>query len=439
MELLVAGLIMASFFQLIGALVLASARAAVPRVHWLASLLGLNAAVSFLSALEGTGATAARSWVAAVDALTLPLLVGAHPALAGRTRVLLLGAAAALALVDAAAHALWPAVARAFSFDVVVRAVPYYLALAALIAHSALRAGAAGWVALAFLPRALYFGLTGLAPRATAWEWADGAGKLVLLAASLWALARLLRRGTGPPRVVVAAVGMMGPLFWLAVQLQGAWNLTTVFFDLATLAIARPLLLYVGLCPGDLPRIVRRTAEGGLAAVLVLAASSLWTDARAPAAVAFSGGIGLAVIAALEAVSPRAAASGAEGIGAPLWQRALPELLGSERPEAAPRAEWTQQELARRLRVSPRRISELARLNERCEGKLDRWVPEWRAAGASRPVVIEAHQGAVAGKPGVWRYYRLTPLGARLAQAVSRDRSDDFDDLAVRSEAEPAS
>lgn len=66
-------------------------------------------------------------------------------------------------------------------------------------------------------------------------------------------------------------------------------------------------------------------------------------------------------------------------------------------------------------------------MNEGAEARLDAFLPEWRARAPPGlvPEIIHQHRGAIPGHPGVWVYYRLTPLGERLATRLTNEIDPD--------------
>lgn len=119
---------------------------------------------------------------------------------------------------------------------------------------------------------------------------------------------------------------------------------------------------------------------------------------------------------------PRTAPSALDG---PQWQTLLLALRGSCLPEgAAPRGEdrLRQRTLVEATGIPAPRVSTIVRdLNETAAARLDGYAPGWRGEGALplEPQLVQQLRGSVVGLPGVWVYYRLTPLGERLAGTLA--------------------
>lgn len=120
---------------------------------------------------------------------------------------------------------------------------------------------------------------------------------------------------------------------------------------------------------------------------------------------------------------PRPAAP-ARASDRPQWQDLVLSLRGSSLSQGAPaRGEphLTQKALVERTGIGAPRISTIVReLNDGAAARLDAHVSGWRDA-VPRPVevaLVQQFRGSIPGVPGVWVYYRLTPLGERLAAAL---------------------
>lgn len=316
------------------------------------------------------------------------------------------------------------------------------------------------WVALALLPRMLYWGAGGLfliardGFGAQVHLYANRIGLLGLLLAALAASWRLLRTPAAPTRAVAVPILLLGPglaFIDLALVLNETpgnpyWFGSLVLVNLVTLALVRPLVTLAGVEPESLTRVTGQSAlaagVGALSTLIVRfnlpAARPTGIDLAVGEAVTFGFGlmIGLFTLAVLQwipAPTKDAAALPAPGgpgdppgagtVHAPHWQLLL--LALREAGEGAD-ARATQRGIAATTGLRPARVSTLAReLNEGAAARLDAHAPGWRDTyrGVGAPRLIEQHRGAVVGMPGVWTYYELTPQGCLVADALAQGAS----------------
>lgn len=444
-------LLFLTFFQLAGAILLAQRREGNGKaMRLLAALLVLNATLSAIRALEIEGGhnpllDTTRALVDLPSALLIFAVV-----LALRPEERLQRAAipvGAISLLHPVVALLAPPLLE--DHYVLFFAIPYHVVVALLL-WTASRSGTEGrWIALAFLPRALYF-VTQTADYILTWGFPGGVdvlyqlviGGLAIVCGAV--LVRLLRDADAPSApsmsIVVPALSI-GPVIAIAQSFfHDPFPPGIVLLDLLTLAFARPILLYLGLLPGRLGSLlVNSVAAAGLG-TLVVGASRNVLGFPAGAAALLGFALGVSVLAAADifasgrrpaqAPPPAATADPSEGPaderpedgGAPHWQRILLALQGSSQGAADGPAEpaWTQKDLSQRTGISVKRISEFPHhLNSGAEARLDAFVPEWRSECKSRvPTLVEVHRGAVRGLAGARVFYTLTPWGERLAAAV---------------------
>ncbi|HVL87289.1 MAG TPA: hypothetical protein VM681_04665 [Candidatus Thermoplasmatota archaeon] len=437
----------------------------------LATLFLLNAGVTAIALLEAAGYAGYETYRSlfllryALDVPTAALLVAFLAARNGTER----GARVAYALLGVGAlHAVaavaFPSIALAENqSDVWLRAIPYYAALGAFGWILSVGSERERWIALAFLPRALYFGASGLhrlepalAGEVLAWELPNAVALLGLLLASLAAGARLLRDPRAPGVSVALPVLALGPVLAAAeIAITGKPVGLLMAVNLVTLALVRPILVCAGLARDKVPALLARAlaAAGGASVALWF----LLVQGGVPHGADLGLGLaaGLLVLAALEAWRPGLASHDAGTLPGPPAAAAAPApapssppiLVGASTPLIGvnpPTPAWkvlilalrhssagqdrpgeprlTQKRLAEQTGVSVKRVSEFAQqLNESAVQKLDLYVPGWKAqAGLAPPVLVRTHKGAVEGLPGAWVYYRLTPLGEKLAESVAR-------------------
>lgn len=439
-----------TLFQVVAAIALLQRRAG-PHfpVRVLAGLLVLNATLSGVRALhaEGVGSGALGFFGAVVD-LPSGFLIAAFAF--SRAQAAWGRSAARASLVAGALHVLLGATVPWFLEPLgyaLVFALPYHAAVAYLVWSCARGEAWERWVALAFLPRALYFATQGVvaflgdpAPL----ELLVHGWVLLTVVVMVPAVLRLAR--TGPPGVaIVVPTVALGPTVALAQMLFPAphsLHTAITILDFFTLAFVRPLYQAVGLTPRAVRPILERAAIAGIVALLVMYGAAAVLAFPGASAALLGLASGLLAVAVLEAVrgtaepgeEPEAtpsvgAAPGAEGEepptdGRPQWQRILVELRGSSARESdgLASARFTQKEIARVTGISVKRVSEFPQaLNASAAVRLDAHVPGWRDEVRGSPVLVEVFKGAVRGSQGAWVYYRLTPLGERLAAAVAAE------------------
>lgn len=306
-------------------------------------------------------------------------------------------------------------------------------------------------------------------------------GLLALGIAAIAAVVRLMRTDDRPPASVVIPALIIGPAAAL-IETGASLALppddvfrygSLVFANLLTLGLVRPILTLAGVAPTTLvPALGRVALATGVATVATLGMAPFdFGDAPltdAAVAYAFGACIGLIAVAALEAAPnfrlhragppvtepahppgappqelaehpseaptrgpPAEPASLSAATTAfpiptsrPQWQTVLIEIKGSHLPEGASAAgeyRLTQRAIVERTGVRASRVSTLVReLNESATTRLDSYSPGWREGphGRGTADLIRQYRGAVAGVPGIWVYYRLTPLGEALAEAL---------------------
>lgn len=350
-------------------------------------------------------------------------------------------------------------------YEYIFRAIPLYAGLG--MASYVLAAGRPWerWVALALIARALYWGVAGVLDVArsglgdVAHLFVNRAGLVLLAAAALAASVRLLRSEDPLPSSVVVPVLLIGPaaaLFETGVSLALPASFrygSLVLVNLVTLGLVRPVLALMGMAREMLfPVLVRVTLASGIAvaSTMVAPAFLLTTDmphADAVTTYGFGLMVGLLAIAALEGAPPISlrrpdaapppiggdpetgpgAAMRLKTTGRPQWQVLLEILKGSSLPSGVSTTgelRLTQKALAEALGVRPSRIASIVSdLNEPMGRRLDQYTPQWRATHPPGLTieVVRQFRGTIPGNPGVWVYYRLTPIGERLAEAAQRD------------------
>jgi len=221
---------------------------------------------------------------------------------------------------------------------------------------------------------------------------------------------------------------------------------SVILVNLLTLGLVRPVLALLGIARDAVyPALTRATFASGTAVLSTLIIPPLGDGPAALDQVTVYGVglcVGLLTVALLEALPParlklgdlaRAPAdAGAPGASMrispredrPQWQVLLLALRGTclERGAAsAGEPHLTQKALAERTGMRASRISTLVReLNASAASRLDASLPGWREGRPAglEPELVAQHRGSVPGMPGVWVYYRLTPLGERLATAL---------------------
>ncbi|MBI4392213.1 MAG: hypothetical protein HY556_00245 [Euryarchaeota archaeon] len=308
---------------------------------------------------------------------------------------------------------------------------------------------------------------------------ANGLGLLALMLVSVAASWRLLTGSGGPTAVISIVILLIGPEMALLEDSvrstlpagEPFWYGATVVLNLVTLALVRPVVTLAGLSPSSLRPVAFRSfvsGGAGLAAALVAGPLTL-VPPHAPATLppgvgdAAGYGLGLAVaavvFAAYDAVHPlgapaaadashpvgsdspapsesqappgQAAApagparidSGGEAQRRPQWQMLILAIRGSSVPEGVEKTgedRLMQRAISERTGIGAPRISTIvAELTEGAEARLDAYMPGWRTESRSRPEILRQFRGAIPGFAGVWVYYRLTPLGEKLAERIA--------------------
>lgn len=430
-------LVALTFFQLVVAAALAGVRARARVATPAAGLLVLNGTLTGLDALVNSGFGGARivPLFLALDSFTWVFLVAMWLATrprSARGRTVLAGAVLAnlpfVAFVLARGAPVDPWV------DLLARALPLYAAYGVVVARLASGLRVERWVALALLPRALYFGFLPFGA-----EWGllvlsgavDYAARFALLAASGWALSRIVR---GPEAIrgpVVIAFAATGPLLVAAYRALDGGALAAAL-NYASLGILRPLVLLVGLAPASIAAAIGRASFAAASAIGiagVLEASGIVPRVSLPLGLA--GGVaafGVGEAIASQSRSRRGSRGSASGRGAeppapgsrapPLWMLVLWDLHDAR---AGPPSERTQAAIAARLGTIPQRVSgalglldDAERLRSRLEGL--------GLAGASTagPGVVQAEVLPTVRRGGPVRSYGLTPTGSELALELSR-------------------
>lgn len=313
----------------------------------------------------------------------------------------------------------------------------YYAGLTLVVLTSARGRAIDQWIALAFAPRALLF-VTQAIPRGLDFGSIELEGRLLMPitlamgAACILALVEIVRRPLpgGPTLPLVVALAVIGPADAIAWRFvdgttpRGAF--ASAVLNYLTLSLVRPLFLYVAFAADEVPRLLARCLfAAGAGFMLVLLGPSIGFPAPTVGILAIS--VGSLVLAADEARRTRTTAAQVEEPSRPArpqWQTLLVALhdAGAQAPGAAPREAWTQRGLARTTGISVQRVSEFAdEINEGAEDRLDALLPAWREGSYPARTLVTKHQGAVAGLRGPRVYYRLTPLGARLAERLKTE------------------
>lgn len=431
-----------AFFQFAGGILLWYLRPEPVRAaRALAVLLAVNGFVTGANALrdEGFASALTQRLLLAADASTVALLLLFMLERHGEDRPVARRAAWALGAAQVVLTFAFPPLTVGVP-DFLFRALPYFVMLGWISVSLARGEAWMRWVCLAFLPRTLVFGFIALlglgqssADVATLLNRFSAVGLLVA------GLVGAYRLTTGPPAgprpaVILPVLGATPVLAVLAAAgMLGA--LGGLLLNFLTLALVRPLFLYIGLArPYLLP-----TAGRSLATSVVAVASALLAqaglDAPAGASLALGMALGILAYGAIEAWRPLvphpevraespAPPASASSAGIPQWQRLLLALRGSSGPVTEPAdPRWTQKMLSATTGISVKRVSSFPEdLKTTAASKLDQYLPGWRRDGAD-PTLVTTHRGAVKGHPGTWVYYRLTPLGERLAQSIAVEYS----------------
>lgn len=405
-------------------------------VSILATLLGVNGALSAVEAVAAVDPPAAfaSEWLSTgglLDLLTVPLLMGVL--LARFTRLppkAWLPVLATLAVAHVVAAAFFPDIRKGWP-DLALRAGPYYLGLAVTAVLFARGGTSDRWLALAFLPRALYYGMfpvmdpSGLVG-GDAVGMLNALGFLLLLAGALAAMLYLVRNPDPPRRSVVALVVAATIMLALVTTMAVGETRASLAVNFLSLGLVRPLFTYIALARDDLPAILGGSVVAGTAGIGALALGPAMSLPPLGIGLLAVSGVCLAFAGADAFLTRRARAPDRNEMpGAPHWMRVIVALQGSS-AGGTPQAGWTQRGLAQRTGVGVRRVSEFPEaLNATAARKLARHVPDWSPANpAPSARLVETFRGSVPGERGVIVYYRLTPLGERLAQAVARELDD---------------
>ncbi len=209
---------------------------------------------------------------------------------------------------------LWPVLGAPIEFlaaeGLRVHAGLFHLAVAFLLWTFARGTTAWRWVALGFLPRALYWATFGIlwlgdaAPRANAIPFFEE--HFYILAATpvyVWAAFRLLRHGrdtSGPPTALVGVLILFGPLLAIVDTYEVGFlpslesGPTNQILNLVTLAAFRPLLAVAGLRPASLARMTTHAVFATGVTMAAFAALYLAFDVAYMAAKALGFAVGLA-------------------------------------------------------------------------------------------------------------------------------------------------
>lgn len=465
-----------TFFQLAGLGILAAAaREGRSRVlRPLVVLLALNAGLSAIEALRAQSFY--PTWVdrvhQALDAPSGFLLLTAIALHAGRRNIArwltVLAAIASLFGLAFAHDAADAPVAVVAAYYALV-AIPYYVGLGWFVVTLAGSDMAAErWLAIAYLPRGLLFPaqsflppapgnpyLPGLLPPSWSWLTLQTAFNAVVGLLCITALYRLLRARPvgGPDTAVILGIAAVGPLdayAWRFVPGDSFEALVaSSILNFVTLSFVRPLFQLVAFAPDQVWRLLGRAAfAAGVGTLLIWAAPALGLPAIAAGFLAISlGSVTLLLLRALTVASHTGASHivahsvAGEAPGAPpmianvspyqtataattlpQWQTLLLELArAGAHGDAAPRAEWTQRGLAETTGIDVKRVSAFPDvLNGSAAERLDGYLPGWRSTPgvAADPRLVTVQKGHVPGLRGVRVYYRLTPLGLRLADTI---------------------
>lgn len=429
-----------AFFQFAGGILLWYVRPEPVRpVRALALLLAMNGFVTGATALgrEGFFPALTQQLLLAADASTVGLLLLFMLEQRGEDRPLARRCAWALVVAQVAVTLAFPPVTVGL-LDFVFRALPYFVMLGWMAL--ALSRGEAWmrWVCLAFLPRALVFGFVALLsipfPGADAATLLYQVSALGLLVVGLVGAFRLLRGPTEGPRpaVILPVLGATPVLAVLTVA-GGLGVVGAHLLNFLTLALVRPLFLYLGLARPYLLSTLGRSVVTSAVAIAAALLADAGLDASPGASMALGMALGAFTYGAIEAWRPLVSSlptrsAGPPGHAAsspsdlPQWQRLLVALRGSSTGVAEPAdPRWTQKMLSAATGISVKRVSGFPEdLQATAVAKLDRYLPGWREGGTD-PTLVTTHRGAVRGHPGIWVYYRLTPLGERLAAALPVD------------------
>lgn len=405
---------------------LLSSRRLPPAIRPIAWLTVVNASISLLAALDQSPLGLAGRLATALDVLTVPLLLSGLVLLLGvRIPVEVL---VAVGLLHALAVFAWPELGPAGWPDTLFRALPWHLTLSIVLWTFASRPTAHRWVAIALLPHAAFYGTTVFVadwPSARSHELANLFGLAVLAVSTAAATLRLVRTSRGSTRTVVLCAAGCGVLVHLAVTLQAP--APTAVLPLITLGLARPILLQIGLEPDAAGLAIARPALAASFSVACAFVSS--TFLLIPQGSALMLGLGLGILA--QAILGRfMSAAAEEEPQRAQWELVLVALKGSSSAaNGIGHEQWTQQGLARKTGLDVRRVSAFTNSLERqAARRLDAFLPGWRDRYPEAPPLVEKLRGTVAGRSGVWTWYRLTAAGEELTLAVERRRGLDSSD-----------
>lgn len=315
----------------------------------------------------------------------------------------------ALFLVGGALHAVlvlvWPVAFGTYS-DLFLRAYPYYASLAALLWISSRRGAAEAYVAIAFLPRPLFFAIAHVRDP-LAFSGVGGTllalnfvGYLALFGVALLATFWLARRG-GTIRTGALLAAAMGVLTGISALLITGSPID-FFLNYATLALVRPAFLVAAFAPFALPEVFAASAIVSAASAIAGVVGSFAFGGESAGGIVLGAGLGLAGVGLRQVFRARRSEE-ENAVGLPHWKRLLVALRGSSsfEPPSAPDRGWSQEALATSTGIPRPRISEFP-----------------ARANAGPVPLVRVHRGRVEGVRGVRTFYTLTPEGERQADAI---------------------
>lgn len=426
MDLQLAATLALAVFQFTGGIMLFDRPPAPVRaVRVIAILLMVNGVVSGIEGfviLDGPGGLAWRA-IQAVDALTSPLLLLLLIESFGVKRMkqeLTLGIVSFGGI-----HALLLLFVPGFheATDVFVRHIPLFVTMSVLIISFAGKADWRGWVALAFLPRVIYFAVHGLSSLQSFSATPAAISYVAIVPVAI--LATILALRGGPVGIsVTLPLLMIGPFVAVLeiVSPDSGWALP----NYVTLSLVRPLILYVAFLPGRLMSLGRATGAAAATGIITLAIFSDVIPVGSHVSLLAALGSACIVAAALDAYQhltspgPKLSESSRSG-RAPQWQALLLALQGSSQATLPIEPKWTHEELHRATGIPRQRVSEFGDLmNGTAERKLREFHPDGlHRTEKGEPIIVISARGRVRDGRGLRSYYRLTVLGETLAGAIA--------------------